>query len=261
MMSIFVFDIETIPDVNAGRQLLGLQDLSDQDVAEAMMAAQRQQSGNDFIRHHCQQIVAISVVLSNRDQIQVWSLGQPESNEAELIDRFFSGIEKTRPVLVSWNGSGFDLPVLHYRALLHGIAAPQYWETGENQQDFKWNNYLNRYHTRHCDLMDVLAGFQARCYAPLNDIATLLGYPGKLGMDGGQVWPAYCRGEIQAIRDYCETDVVNTYLVYCRYELMRGNLTVEEYQRECDRVKETLADYNKPHWQAFLAAWQEDMIT
>lgn len=215
-MALFVFDIETVPDVASGRRLMSLDEGADREVANAMFSQQKEQSGRPFIRHHLQQIVAISAVLRTDNEFKVWTLGNEDSDEAEIIRRFFAGIEKIRPVLISWNGAGFDLPVLHYRALLHGISAPQYWETGEHQQDFKWNNYLNRYHNRHIDLMDVLAGYQGRATASLNDIASMLGFPGKCGMDGSKVWDAFSEGNITDIRDYCETDVVNTYLVYCR---------------------------------------------
>ena len=118
----------------------------------------------------------------------MWSLGEPGSSEAELIQRFYDGIEKYTPQLVSWNGGGFDLPVLHYRGLIHGVAAARYWDMGRRRQEFKWNNYLARYHTRHLDLMDVLAMFQPRANAPLDQMAKLIGFPGKLGMDGRKCW-------------------------------------------------------------------------
>ena len=60
----------------------------------------------------------------------------------------------------SWNGGGFDLPVLHYRALLHGVQAPRYWEMGDEDTAFRYNNYLSRFHWRHLDVMDVLSGHQ-----------------------------------------------------------------------------------------------------
>src|SRR5699024_9779140 len=108
--------------------------------------------------------------------------------EEELVQRFFDGIEKFIPTLVSWNGGAFDLPVIHYRALFHGIAGLRYWEIGDEDQSFRWNNYLNRYHQRHLDLMDMLSGYQARAAAPLDEIAVLLGLPGKMGMSGTKVW-------------------------------------------------------------------------
>ena len=141
---------------------------------------------------------------------------------------------------MSWNGGGFDLPVLHYRGLIHGVQAPRYWDMGEDDREFKWNNYISRYHARHLDLMDLLAMYQPRANAPLDELAQLLGFPGKLGMDGSQGVGRVPGRRDRRIRNYCETDVVNTYLVYLRFQLMRGVLTREQYQDECDLVRATL---------------------
>lgn len=240
-MSILVFDIETIPDVETGRNLYDLHGLSDKDTAEAMFALRRAKVGNDFLPHYLQKICAISLVMSQGTQIKVWSLGDETSDEKELITRFFAGIDKHTPTLVSWNGSGFDLPVLHYRALLHGITAPTYWENGDNQQNFRWNNYLSRFHYRHLDLMDVIAAYQNKAFAPLDEISSMLGFPGKMGMSGSKVWEQYQAGQIKNIRDYCETDVLNTYCVFLRFELMRGILHQEEYLRLLELLKNYLS--------------------
>ncbi|RME36062.1 MAG: 3'-5' exonuclease [Gammaproteobacteria bacterium] len=258
-MNILVFDIETIPDLEGGRRLFGLEGLGDEEVASAMFALRRQETGgqSEFIRHHLQRVVAISAVLRQGEKLAVWSLGERDSTEAELVQRFFDGIERYSPVLVSWNGSGFDLPVLHYRALLHGISAPRYWEVGDEERAFRYNNYLGRYHWRHIDLMDVLAGFSPRASAPLDQIAQLLGFPGKVGMSGGDVWNRWLAGEIDAIRDYCETDVLNTYLVYLRFERMRGNLEEGAYRGECERLRGHLREVDRPHFREFLEAWPE----
>ena len=255
-MNVFVFDIETVPDVESGRKLYDLQGLSDKEVADVMFHKRRQETGTEFLKLHLHSIVAISVAYRSRDRFSVWSLGEPDSGEKELIERFFSGIEKYTPTIVSWNGKGFDLPVLHYRSLLHGINATRYWETGDSDNSFRWNNYLSRYHARHTDLMDVLAGYELRAYAPLDEIATMLGFPGKMGMSGAKVWDEFMNGNIQGIRDYCETDVANTYLVYLRFELMRGNLTMQEYEDECQLVRDVLKSDNKPHLIQFLENWQ-----
>jgi len=257
-MNILVFDIETIPDIASGRRLYQLDGLNDADVAKVMFHKRREETGeSEFLRHHLHRIVAISVVMRRAEQFKVWSLGEEKSDEADLLRRFFDGIDKYAPTLVSWNGGGFDLPVLHYRSLLHGIPAPRYWDTGELDRDFKWNNYLSRYHSRHTDLMDVLAGYQPRANAPLDEIAQMLGLPGKLGMDGSKVWDAYQEGRLGEIRDYCETDVVNTYLVYLRFEVMRGNLDLAVYDQEKKRVREALQAETRSHWKAFLNAWTE----
>ena len=225
-----------------------------------MFALRRMKVGNDFLPHYLQKIVAISLVLSNDNKLTVWSLGEEQSTEAELIQRFFTGLEKHTPTLVSWNGNGFDLPVLHYRSLLHGISAPLYWEVGENQSSFRWNNYLNRFHYRHLDLMDVLAGYQNKAFAPLDDLSTMLGFPGKMGMSGNKVWDAYQNGHIKQIRDYCETDVLNTYCVYLRFELLRGVINKNQYQQEICRLKEYLGnEIEKQHLQAFNQQLSQDL--
>jgi predicted PolB exonuclease-like 3'-5' exonuclease len=252
--NLVVFDIETVPDVAAGRRLLGLADLDDHQVAEAMFGRQRARSGNDFLRLHLHRVVAVSIAMRRSDgTFRVWSVGTIESDEKELIERFFEGIERYTPNLVSWNGSGFDLPVLHYRSLLHGVQAPRYWDTGDDDTGFRWNNYLNRFHWRHTDLMDVLAGYQGRATAPLDEIATLLGFPGKMGMDGSKVWDSFLAGDLKAIRDYCETDVLNTYLVYLRFELIRGRLAEPEYGLALEQVQRTLADADETHLSVFLS--------
>ena len=258
-MSVLVFDIETIPDIDGGRKLFGLDGLKDREVAEVMYTRRRQETDgvSDFLRLHLHRVVAISVVLADRSSLNVWSLGDVDSGEKEIVQRFFEGIDKYTPTLVSWNGRGFDLPVLHYRALLHGIQARRYWESGDDDQSFRWNNYLSRYHQRHTDLMDVIAGYEFRANAPLTEIATLLGFPGKLGMSGDKVWDTWQAGDIIAIRNYCETDVLNTWLIYLRFELVRGNLTPEEYDSRCGQVRELLGKEDKPHFREFLDAWNQ----
>jgi len=278
-----VFDLETVPDVAGYRMLLGLDaTLSDADVVEVALQRRRAATGHEFLPLHLQRVVAIACVLREGESLRVWSLGATAApppaayllrtsavpatradaqGERELIQRFFDGIDKYTPQLVSWNGGGFDLPVLHYRGLLHGVVAPRYWELGEgdytDSRDFRFNNYINRYHTRHIDLMDVLSLFQPRASAPLDQVARLLGFPGKLGMDGSQVWEAVQAGRIADVRNYCETDALNTWLVFLRFQLMRGVLERDAYDREIALARTTVAQLDEPHWREFLAHWSD----
>jgi predicted PolB exonuclease-like 3'-5' exonuclease len=260
MAATLVFDIETVPDVAGYRALLDLDpSLSDTDVAEIAFQRRRAATGQDFLPLHLQRVVAIACVLREGDGLRVWSLGGPTDGEGELIQRFYDGIEKYTPQLVSWNGGGFDLPVLHYRGLVHAVAAPRYWDMGEgdyaDSRDFRYNNYINRYHSRHLDLMDLLAMYQPRAAAPLDQVARLAGLPGKLGMDGSQVWAAYQAGRIGDIRSYCETDVLNTWLVYLRFQVMRGVVDRGGHDRELALARATVAKLDAPHWREFLAHW------
>jgi predicted PolB exonuclease-like 3'-5' exonuclease len=260
MMPVLVFDIETIPDVGGLRKIHAINNaVEDEQVATMAFQKRRQSTGSDFLPLHLHRVIAISCVLRERDSLRVWSLGEADDDEGELIQRFFDGVEKYTPQLISWNGNGFDLPVLHYRGMVHGVHAVRYWDQGEgnynDSRDFKWNNYISRYHARHLDLMDLLALYQPRAAAPLDEVARLLGFPGKIGLEGSRVWQAWQDGEINAIRSYCEADVANTYLVYLRFQVLRGALSPEAYRRETDLLRAMLEKSPDRHWREFLSLW------
>ncbi|GAA5234372.1 3'-5' exonuclease [Verticiella sediminum] len=256
MTPTLVFDLETIPDVQGLRALNDwAQGLDDAAVVERACAERREAVGHDFLPLHLQRIAVVGCVFRDDQGFRVRTLGQPGDSEATLIQQFFKTIDYYTPTLVSWNGSGFDLPVLHYRALMHGVQAARYWDTGNDDRDFRFSNYISRYHMRHVDLMDVLAKYNGRANAPMDQLARLCGFPGKLGMDGSQVWPAWQAGRQDEVRAYCETDVVNTWLLYCRFRLMRGELAPEHYEAEVALVRDTLASIDAPHWREYIAAW------
>ena len=257
MTPVLVFDVETIPDVAGIRQLFDLPaDLPDYDVAEIAFQKRRMQSGNDFLPVHLQRIIVISCVLRHDDEVRVFSIGEPEVPEAAAIQRFFDGINKYVPQLVTWNGRGFDVPVLVSRGLIHGVAAACFWDTGGDNKDFRYSNYISRFHDRHVDLMDVLSLYGAARSSPLDDLARLSGFPGKLGVGGAAVWESYRAGEIASIRDYCEADVANTYLLYLRFQMMRCVLTPERYAEECALLRGVLEKRAEPHWGRFLSLWK-----
>lgn len=256
MTPILVFDIETVPDVAGVRRLRpALAGLSDADIAQRMFDERRERTGSDFLPLHLHRVVAIACAFRDDAGFRVRALGQPGDDEARLIQGFFGTIDRYTPQLVSWNGGGFDLPVLHYRALINRVRAPRYWDLGDDDRDFRYNNYIGRYHTRHTDLMDLLAMYQPRASAPLDDLARLCGYAGKLGMDGSQVWATYQAGGLDAIRNYCETDVVNNYLLYLRFQHMRGLIDDARCAEEEAGVRSALAALPQPHWREYLAAW------
>jgi hypothetical protein len=252
---VLAFDIETVPDVAGIRRLHGLpDDLPDREVAEVAFQRRRTQTGSDFLPPQLHRVLVISCVLRSDEGVKIFSL---EGEEKGVIQRFYSGIEKYVPQLVSWNGGGFDLPVLNYRALIHGSSAPQFWETGDENRDFRYNNYVSRYHSRHLDLMDVLAMYQPRNNAPLDDVAQLAGLPGKIGVGGAKVWESFLAGDLAGIRDYCEADTANTYLLFLRYQLLRGVFSKDVFVKEQAILKAYLQSQNKPHWTRFLKLWND----
>jgi predicted PolB exonuclease-like 3'-5' exonuclease len=256
---VLVFDIETIPDMAGWRRLHG----GDPEASDAQLYAQWKaeraaQGQSDFMPLYLQRVLCISCVFRNAEGLRVHSfVDRDGEGEGRVVQTFFNAIEKHSPQLVSWNGSGFDLPVLHYRGLMHGVVADHYWDMGETDRESKWNNYIGRYHLKHLDLMDLLAKYTPRANAPLDALARLCGFPGKLGMDGAQVYDQYLNGQTEDVRRYCETDVMNTYLLYCRYQKMRGGLTEAEYAQEIAFVQQNLQALapGEPHWQEYLQAW------
>ncbi len=253
------FDIETIPDTDGGQLLFDLQDLKTEEAAKAMMAARRAKIPDaSMLPLHQHKVVAISVAARwDREGFIVKSLGDLDSTEKDLVSEFFRVVEK-RPILISWNGSGFDLPVLQYRALIHSIVSTAYWDTGDFDREFRYNNYQSRFHKRHADIMEILARYQPRANASLDDIAKLIGLPGKSGVGGANVFDAYLAGQLQAIRDYCEIDALNTYLIFLRYELIRGAYSAAEYQREIELARNWLANSEINHFREYADEWRAD---
>jgi predicted PolB exonuclease-like 3'-5' exonuclease len=256
MTPLLVFDIETVPDVAGIRRIHDIDaSIDDAGVLDWFLQRRRASAGSDFAPIYLQQVVAIACALRDAAGIRIWSIGDASDPEPELIRRFFDGIERYTPQLVSWNGGGFDLPVLNHRALIHGVTASRYWDWGDDDREFKFNNYLARFHTRHLDVMDVVAQYQPRASAGLDAIARLCGFPGKLGMEGSEVAAAVAAGRIHDVRCYCECDVLNTYLVYQRFRLMRGEIDAGEYANELSLVRERIGASDAPHWRAFVAKW------
>ena len=256
MTPILVFDIETVPDVAGIRRVYDVPaEIADADVLAWFSQQRRAATGGDFAPLHLQKVVAIGCALREGASLRVWSVGELDDPEPELIRRFFDGIERYTPQLVSWNGGGFDLPVLNHRAMILGVSASRFWDWGDDDRDFKFNNYLARYHSRHLDLMDVLAMYQPRASAGLDAMARLCGFPGKLGMDGSEVAAAVAAGRLADVRNYCECDVMNTYLLYQRFRRLRGEIDAGEYSREISFARERVAAMDGAHWREFLAAW------
>ena len=256
---VLVFDIETIPDVAGLRALRQPpSEHTDADVYNAWAVERKEKGQSDFMPLHLQRVLCISAVFRNADGLRIHSFVDKDGqSEGKIIQQFFHSVDKHVPQLVSWNGGGFDLPVLHYRGLQHGVVADKYWDLGDDDREFKWNNYISRYHMRHLDLMDLLALYQPKNNAPPDAMAKLCGFPGKLGMDGSQVYAQYLEGKVDDIRRYCETDVMNTYLVYCRFQKMRGGLTEKEYDQEIEMVKTNLGNLapTESHWAEYMKAW------
>jgi 3'-5' exonuclease len=263
--NLFIFDIETIPDTEAAKSLLNLKtdDVSELRKALAEYHNKDLPPENVFVKPLFHKIVAISfakIAVSRFGEYETYKLedlrsgGNIDSNEAELVQGFFKYFEKITPRLVSFNGRSFDMPVLKYRAMKHDIAVPFLYKMGD-----KWNSYNSRYSLDwHCDLLEAVSDFNASGKVRLNDVCAILGYPGKIDVDGSAVFTLYDEGKVAEIRDYCETDVLNTYLLYLSYALHRGIIDADGFKDAKDQVLEFLNENDKKsHFLKFKKAWQK----
>ncbi|QIO05035.1 3'-5' exonuclease [Acinetobacter shaoyimingii] len=253
-LPVLVFDIETLTDLKSGAHLYGL-DLPEPDLDQALTKLRRQESGTDFQRLPLHEIVCISGLwIDEKGTMKLFSFSQEQYSEAEILQKFLSIFDKRNPTLVSWNGSQFDLPVILYRAMYHGLSAPSLFDQGEIDTQKRYNNYQNRYHHRHIDLMDWMAMFNGRNFQKLDDIAHLLGYPGKRGK-AGYLIPEYVRNQQWLeMTSYCEADVLNTWLVYLRFLLLKGQILPEDHRLWIQATIHYLQ--GQPQQTEFLQVWQ-----
>src|SRR4249920_3911522 len=227
MPHVIVWDLETVPDIAGYAAANGLTGKSDEEIREVL--------GNKFPKHIYHTIVCIGALVAHRerDRWAVAALGAPhvgERTEKQLISAFCEKVAELNPQLVTFNGNSFDLPVLRYRAMIHGVSAP----------GLAVRPYFNRYTDDAVDLCDILSSFAPHTKASLNELSKIMGMPGKPeSIDGSDVERYFLDGRIKEIANYCETDVVNTYRVWLRYELFRGRLGESEYQAS----ERSLADF------------------
>jgi 3'-5' exonuclease len=216
--SVIVWDLETVPDLRGYAAANGLVGKADDEIREAI--------GNKFPKHIYHSIVCIGALVAHaeNDHWIVDALGAPyvgERTERQLITAFVGKIAGLNPQLVTFNGNGFDLPVLRYRAMINAVSAP----------GLAARPYFSRYTEDALDLCDALSSFNSGARATLNEISRIMGMPGKPdGIDGGQVERYFREGKVKEIAEYCETDVLNTYRVWLRYELFRGRLSEAAHQ-------------------------------
>ncbi len=148
-------------------------------------------------------------------------VGKESTDEATILREFAELVEKHRPTLVSYNGRGFDLPVIAARCLHHGIPFSAYYQVRDMRYRFT--------EAGHFDLMDYMTDFGATKAVRLDVMAKLVGMPGKVGVDGKDVGPLVHRGRIDEVRNYCLCDVVQTAAVLLRVQLLRGALSRADY--------------------------------
>ena len=228
----------------------------------------KEKTGSEFLPVCFHRVVSISAVMADGFGRFLRVSTLDGENERDKIAKFLAFIEDFNPRLVSFNGRGFDLPMIMARAMCYDLSAAAYFETNDRDNNkSKWENYRSRYDGRfHLDLLDHISDFGAVRGLKLDHICASVGLPGKYDVHGDQVLQLYYAGEQAKIDEYCRSDVLNTYWLFLKYELLRGKITKDDYlnyiavmgeflQKECasmsympvfcDFIERELATYAK----------------
>ena len=240
-MNYLIFDVETIPDLDYGRRFLNLDGLDNEDIGRAMFFQQQQKTGKEFLPLYLQKVISISVLTDAEDALELKSLAGNGDNEKLIIQSFYNTLEEEDYCLVTWNGLLFDLPVLNYRALFNQVDASSYW------QKESW----------HIDVKDSLSDHHPIGQGNLDEVSKGLGFPGKINLQGNQVWDSYLEGNREGISNYCDFDVFNTYLVFLKYQAMIGKLSEDQLSSKLKQFRIMLKDTDEKHFEVFLKRWEE----
>jgi predicted PolB exonuclease-like 3'-5' exonuclease len=180
--------------------------------------------------------------------------GQENWDEQRLLWKFWQCFTENAPRVVTWNGKGFDLPVLRARAMMYGISARSWYHQGT-----KWDSYMQRFAPDwHCDLMEQLSDYRACAAMSLDDVALALGLPGKIGGHGSEVEAIVRRGEISQVRAYCEADCLNLFVLYVRWALFSGRTDLTGHNASLESLIEYLESESgaRLHFGQFLDGWR-----
>ncbi len=213
---------------------------------------------SDFIPYTFQFPVSVAVAKIAADYrlIDLVLLDEPQFRPHVITDNFWRGWEHyRRPTLVSFNGRGFDIPLLELSAFRYGVSVPGWFSQAQKTYD----QPRNRYNTAaHLDLYELLTNFgSARFTGGLNLAANLLGKPGKMDVQGHMVQDMYDAGRLAEINDYCRCDVLDTYFVFLRTRVMTGELTIDAEQQIIAETKTWIEQRAAatPVYEKYLKQW------
>ncbi|MDR3238136.1 MAG: 3'-5' exonuclease [Spirochaetia bacterium] len=254
-----VFDVESVPDSRLIKMVRYPDtDYSGEEAVRTYQAYLMEQSGgsSDFIPATFQYPVSICIAKlgENFTLLDIVSLDEPQFRAAEMTKLFWHGIESLydHASYITFNGRGFDIPLLELMAYRYGIAAKRHFK----------DKFAGRYRfgTKHIDLQDVLSNYGAiRMNGGLNLLAKILGKPGKMGTKGNDVYDLFLQGKTQEINDYCIHDVLDTYFVFLRTRVVMREISIEQEADIIKAAREFLADNSEriPALKEYLDHWTE----
>lgn len=258
-MMICIFDCETIPDIDLILQTFETSKEGELEIIQEALSHYETEKGSTFLPLPYHRLVALSAVIADEFGrfVKVGDFGEGSDEEESIIRHFFGFIEEKNPKLVSFNGRGFDMPMLLIRAMKYNISFPAWFDQNNPMLNkSKWENYRQRYAEHfHMDLLDSIGSFGAVRNLKLDTLCTMAGIPGKYDVSGDQVLNLYYDDKLDLIKEYCQSDVLNTYWLYLKYELLRGDLTLPDYYSFLQTMREKLPHlgYHKPFSDAITS--------
>ena len=257
-----VFDVESVADAElVSRLRYPGQGLEPGEAVKRYRAELLAKNDTDFIPYTYQLPISIVVakVAADFRLIDLVALDEPQFRSHVMTAHFWQGWEgyrKKAPLtIVSFNGRTFDVPLLELAAFRFGLPLPGWF----NSNCKTYEQPRNRYNAdAHLDLQDVLTNFGAsRFSGGLNLAANLLGKPGKMDVQGYMVQDIYNEGRLAEINDYCRCDVLDTYFVFLRCNVMQGQLKLEEEQKIIAETKAWLQERSAvtPVYAEYLSRW------
>ncbi len=249
-----ILDTESVPDGGLlNRVKYSGENLSSEEAVRRAQEEAREKSrdGSDFLPVTFQYPVAVCVLRVASDfTIQaLTALDTPHYRPVEIVRKFWQGVALYKAKLVTFNGRGFDLPLLELAAFRSGCSAREYFYSSRN-----------RYNGNHIDLFDWLSNYGAcRLAGGLDLLAKLLGKPGKMEVAGNQVYQMYQAGKFQEINDYCMFDTLDTYFVFLRSRVLAGELDSNEESERVQQARQWLENKmsDLPVLRRYLDNWSE----
>ncbi|WP_281747348.1 3'-5' exonuclease [Helicobacter suis] len=264
-MRLCVLDIETVPNLALIEQYypgLCKNTQNPIEICQNVFAWHEEHYKSTFLPLHLHKIVSIASVIADEHGYfkKVGNFGKGCDDEKTLVADFFSFFNKHKPKIVTFNGRQFDMPLLLLKALAFKLSVPSFYEQ-EKKDNYK--NYRYRYcETFHVDLLDSLGHFSGIRFK-LDGICAMCGLPGKYDLSGDQVYEFYYQEpcDLKRIDSYCQSDVLNTYWLYLKYMLSRGDLSKENYLNILLDLKKNLPseDYTPVFETALEAELQKEI--
>jgi predicted PolB exonuclease-like 3'-5' exonuclease len=234
--SYLVLDLETVPDTDLYTP------------PEARIGEER-----PFPPLYVHKPIVIGCLLLDADYslVKFGDFGADTAGERAMLERFADYVDRKRVHIVTFNGRGFDLPVIALRCLRHGIPLPWYYQPR--------SDYRYRFSDEgHLDLCDFLCEHGAARSLSLDAAARVIGLAGKTGVDGSQVEGLFHAGQLEAIRDYCLHDVVQTAFLFLRFRLLQGHLSLDHYRASAEALVAALEKDGR--FETLLARTDRDRL-